>query len=271
MLRVENLVKFYGEFQALKGVSFSVKKGEILGLIGENGAGKSTTIRILIGLLKPTAGIVEYDGLNFFLNRDKLKKKIGYVPEVDALYEDMKAKEYLEFFASLYDVKADKRIEKLMEMLKIPNKTISEFSKGMRRKLSIARSLIHDPDYLIYDEPIGGLDPMTSLFIAEFMKGLRDKAILFSAHNLYYVESVCDKVAIMKAGELLYYGDVEEIKGTKSYTLYYEENGEFKEFRTNDIDTLNEFIREIVPKARIVRIDVEARRLEDVYFELMKR
>ncbi len=270
MLVVENLTKAYGDFLALKGVSFSVKRGEILGLIGENGAGKSTTIKILVGLLKPTSGTVEYDGLNLFENMNTIKKKIGYVPEIDALYEDMKAREYLEFFASLYNAKSE-RIDYLMNVLRIPDKTIAEFSKGMRRKLSIARSLLHNPDYLIYDEPIGGLDPTIALFIADFMKSLKDKAILFSAHNLYYVETVCDKVAIMKAGEILYYGDVEELKGMKTYRLYYKEDGTVKEFKTNDVEELNEFIREIALKAKIVGIDVDVKRLEDVYFELMKR
>lgn len=273
MLRVENLIKRYGDFLALKGISFEIDRGEILGLIGENGAGKSTTIKILVGLLKPDSGKVEYDGLNFFENKSKLKKNIGYVPEVDSLYEDMNAFEYLMFFSSLYGVERDvarKRAEELIEALKIPNKNITEFSKGMRRKLSIARSLIHDPDYLIYDEPIGGLDPSSSLFIAEFMKSLRDKAILFSAHNLYYVEFVCDKVAIMKDGRILYYGDLEELKGMQRYVLHYKLDGVEKTFATNDIDALNEFLREIVPKAKIIKIDVETSRLEDIYFSLIR-
>ena len=274
MLKVENLIKRYGDFLALKGISFEIRRGEILGLIGENGAGKSTTIKILVGLLSPTSGKVEYDGLDFFKHKSRLKKNIGYVPEVDSLYEDMKAFDYLMFFASLYGIdskKAKKKAEDLMKYLNIPNRSISEFSKGMRRKLSIARSLIHDPDYLIYDEPIGGLDPSTSLFIAEFMKDLRDKAILFSAHNLYYVEFVCDKVAIMKDGKILYYGDLEDLKGMQSYVLHYRIDGVEKTFKTNDVDKLNEFLREIAPRGRIVKIEVEATRLEDVYFSLIRR
>ncbi len=274
MLKVEDLVKRYGEFLALKGVSFEIRKGEILGLIGENGAGKSTTIKILVGLLKPDSGRVEYDGLDFFENRGKLRKRIGYVPEVDSLYEDMNALEYLTFFASLYGVKGDvakRRAEELMKSLRIPNKTIAEFSKGMKRKLSIARSLMHDPDYLIYDEPIGGLDPSTSLFIAEFMKNLKDKAILFSAHNLYYVEFVCDKVAIMKEGRILFYGDIEELKGMQTYVVRYKLDGVERTFVTNDIEDLNEFLREVVPRGKIVGIDIETKRLEDLYFSLIRR
>ncbi len=273
MLVVENLVKRYGDFLALKGIGFEIRRGEILGLIGENGAGKSTTIKILVGLLKPDSGRVEYDGMNFFENKSRLKKNIGYVPEVDSLYEDMNAFEYLIFFASLYGVekrKAGKRAKRLISSLKIPNKKISEFSKGMKRKLSIARSLMHDPDYLIYDEPIGGLDPSTSLFIAEFMKDLKDKAILFSAHNLYYVEFVCDKIAIMKDGKILYYGDLEELKGMQRYVLHYKLDGVEKTFATNDVDALNEFLKEIIPKGRIIKIEVDTPRLEDIYFSLIR-
>lgn len=260
MLRVENLKKAYGEFLALKGISFSVRRGEILGLIGENGAGKSTTIRILVGLISPTSGIVEYDGVDFFSNVERIKRRIGYVPETDSLYEDMNAEEYLKFFASLYDVDYNSN---LMEKLGIPNKKISEMSRGMKRKLSIARSLIHNPDYLIYDEPFSGLDPTTSLVLADFLKELRDKAILFSAHNLYYVEYLCDVVVIMKAGEIVYHGDVEEIRGLKTYIVKTEE----KMFKTNDVDELVEILR----SENVVSVDVDVKRLEDLYFELMRR
>ncbi len=260
MLRVENLKKVYGKFLALKGISFVVRRGEILGLIGENGAGKSTTIRILVGLISPTSGLVEYDGVNFFLRKDEIKRRIGYVPETDSLYEDMTAEEYLRFFASLYNVDYD---SEWLKRLNIPNKTIAEMSKGMRRKLSIARSLIHDPDYLIYDEPFSGLDPTTSITLADFLKRLKGKAILFSAHNLYYVEYLCDKVAIMKSGEIVYYGDVEEIKGLKTYIIRTED----KVIRTNDVDELVEILR----SENVVSLDVEVKRLEDLYFELMRR
>lgn len=260
MLRVKDLVKKYGDFIALKGVSFNVRRGEIVGLIGENGAGKSTTIKIIVGLLSPTSGSVKYDGIDFLKNRERLKRNIGYVPEFDSLYEDMRADEYLKFFASLYNVKFNR---KLMDVLEIPNKIIAEMSRGMRKKLLIARSLIHNPDYLIYDEPFSGLDPTISLTLADFLKELSDKAILFSAHNLYYVEYICDRVIIMKSGSIIYEGDVEEIRGFKTYVVKTE-NGVIK---TNEIERLIEILR----NERIVKLDVEVGRLEDLYFELIKR
>jgi len=269
MLVVENLRKVYGNFKALDGISFTLERGSILGLVGENGAGKSTTIRILVGLLKPTSGRVEYDGLDLFENLKVIKRRIGYVPEVDSLYEDMKALDYLKFFAAIYGVNKG-RCEELMEMLGIPNKTIAELSKGMKRKLTIARSLVHDPDYLIYDEPMGGLDPSTSLMIAEFMKGLREKAILFSAHNLYYVEYVCDEVIIMKGGKILYYGDIENLKGLQRYVVKYRLNGKVEEFVSDDGKELNEFLRSVLEDGgEVLSVNVSTRRLEDVYFELI--
>ncbi len=260
MLSVRELVKLYGGFTALKGISFDVKRGEILGLIEENGAGKTTTIKILVGLITPTSGSVSYDGIDFFSNKEKIKRRIGYVPETDSLYDYMNAQEYLEFFASLYNTKADFGI---MGRLRIPNKLIGEMSKGMRRKLTIARSLIHNPDYLIYDEPFSGLDPMTSLSIADFLKELRDKAVIISAHNLHYIEYVCDKVAIMKEGRIIHECDVEEIRGLKTYVVKTE-NGVI---RTNDIDELLEILR----SEKVLSIDVDTKRLEDLYFELMKK
>jgi len=261
VLSVRNLVKVYGDFFALKGISFEVKKGEIFGLIGENGAGKSTTIKILVGLITPTSGKVYYDGEDFFSNKERLKKKIGYVPETDSLYDYMTAEEYLRFFASLYGVKANPG--RIIEELKIPRKVIGEMSKGMRRKLTIARSLIHNPDYLIYDEPFSGLDPTTSLTIADFLKGLRDKAILLSAHNLYYIEYVCDRVAIMKGGKIIHECGIDEIKGLKTY-IVKTKSGLIK---TNDIDKLIEILR----NEEVVSLDVDVKKLEDLYFELMKR
>ncbi len=274
MLRVENLVKYYGDFKALDGISFKLKRGERLGLIGENGAGKTTTIRILVGLLKPSSGFIEYDGLDLFSNLNKIRKKIGYVPEVDNLYNDMGVKEYLKFFASLYNVKDCDKIDELMQILKIPNKLISELSKGMKRRVAIARSLLHDPDYLIYDEPIGGLDPVASLFISKFIGDrLKDKAVLFSAHNLYYIETTCSKVAIMKDGKIIYYGKTDEISGIRNYKLKYIENGKMHFFETNDVDELSRMIEEIAlsSNAKILDVNVETRRLEDVYFELLRR
>lgn len=279
MLSVSNLNKWYGEFSALNNVSFDLEEGRILGLIGENGAGKSTIIKILSGLIEPTSGKIEYFGEDFTSNEGGIKKRIGYLPEVDSLYENMNPIEYLLFFASLYNMpkmEAESKAYELVRMLKLPpNKVISEFSKGMKRKVSIARTLIHDPDILIYDEPTGGLDPSTSLFIADFMKKLRDegKGILFSAHNMYYVESVCDEIIILKQGNILYYGTLDDLRQEKTYVLYYYENGTSgskSSFKTTNVGELNSFINAVNSDGKkIIRIDTETPRLEDLYFSIL--
>jgi len=279
MLKVSNLNKWYSEFRALNNVNFNLDDGSILGLIGENGAGKSTIIKILSGLMEPTSGKIEYFGKDFMSDKSGIKRRIGYLPEVDSLYENMNPIEYLLFFASLYDmprIDAESKAYELIKMLKLPaNKAISEFSKGMKRKVSIARTLIHDPEILIYDEPTGGLDPSTSLFIADFMKKLRDegKGILFSAHNMYYVESVCDEIIILKQGNILYYGTLNELRQEKTYVLHYFENGtkgSKSTFKTTDVGELNSFINLLNSEGKkIIRIDTETPRLEDLYFSIL--
>jgi len=277
MLKVRELYKDYNGFMALKNISFELECNSILGLIGENGAGKSTIIKILSGLIEPTSGKVEYFGEDFFSNKEKIKRRIGYLPEVDSLYENMNPKEYLCFFASLYDIsseESERKANELIRMLNLPSdRPISEFSKGMKRKVSIARTLMHNPDILIYDEPTGGLDPSTSLFIAEFMKKLKNegKGILFSAHNMYYVESVCDKIIILRRGEILYYGTLDELRESRKYILYYQENGRIDRYETSDIEDLNSFIKSILLSGcKIVKIESNITRLEDLYFSILK-
>ncbi len=278
MLKVRNLTKYYDSLKAVDNLSFEVKRGEILGIIGENGAGKSTTMKILVGLLKPSSGEVEYFGRNFFENMESIKRRIGYLPEFDPIYENMFPVEYLKFFASVYGVKkevAEKRIDELIKKLKIPKDLIlGSFSKGMRRKISIARTLVHNPDILIYDEPTAGLDPSTSISIIEMLRDLRKekKIILFSAHNMYYVESLCDKLIIMKNGRAIYYGELSKLKDMmKRYKMIVHQNGVKKEVVIESSDDLNKEIKEIAESGgKIERIDVEVPRLEDIYFKLMK-
>ncbi len=277
-LKVSGVRKSYGDFLALKGMDMELRKGEILGLIGENGAGKSTFLKILAGLLDPDSGSVEYFGIDFFKNRDEIKKRIGYLPETDSLYGNMNALDYLRFFASLYSVKDwERRALSLLDMLNLPSDRLIEgFSKGMKRKLSIARTLIHDPDVLIYDEPTGGLDPSTSLFISNLLKELKErgKAILFSAHNMYYVESTCDRIIILKGGEVLYSGEMDDLmRMSTKYQINYIDNGDNgkkKSFEAENVDELNSFIKEVAENGgKVVDIVKEVPRLEDIYFKII--
>ena len=270
MLEVRNLFKRYGSFEAVKGISFSVRRGEVLGLIGENGAGKSTTLKILAGLIGPDGGEVRYFGKDF---DEEMKRIIGYLPEIDALYDNMTVSEYLNLFADIYDVRAD--IDGLLERLNLPDKYISDLSKGMRRKVSIARTLLHDPDVLVYDEPTGGLDPTTSLSIAELLRELaeRGKIIVFSAHNMYYVERIADKVVVMKGGKALYFGSLEELIGQNTiYKVEYTIDGRKESVKLFEVEELLDFAEKVRKQGgKIIEIEREVPRLENVYFSLIGR
>ncbi|MBW3581718.1 MAG: ABC transporter ATP-binding protein [Euryarchaeota archaeon] len=223
---VEGLGKRYGANWAMKELTFDVRPGEIFGIIGPNGAGKSTTIKILAGLIAPTTGTVTVGGLQ--VEDPVHKMRIGYLPEESPLYEDMTPLSYLRFFAELYEVPrdvADRRIDDSLAALKLDvrdEKKIGDLSKGMRRKVAIARSLINDPDLLIYDEPASGLDPVASAYILDLVQELsrRGKTVVFSAHNLYHVERICDRVLIVRQGSVIAQGTMAEIRASTRSTRY---------------------------------------------------
>jgi ABC-2 type transport system ATP-binding protein len=228
MIEAEALRKTYGDFPAVVGSTFDVDRGEIFGIVGPNGAGKTTTLKMLSGLVEPTAGTATVAG--FDAADPEMRRSLGFLPEESPLYEDMTARSYLRFFADLYDVPgdvADDRIEDTLDRLELDHRDrrLGDVSKGMKRKVAIARSLVNDPDVLVYDEPASGLDPLTTNYVLEFVRELRDagKTVLFSAHNLFHVESVCDRVAIMNRGEIVARGTVPEIRdryGTIDYRVF---------------------------------------------------
>jgi ABC-2 type transport system ATP-binding protein len=228
MIEVDSLRKTYGDFPAVVGSSFAVDRGEIFGIVGPNGAGKTTTLKMIAGLVEPSAGSATVAG--FDASDPEMRRSLGFLPEESPLYEDMTARSYLDFFADLYDVpggEATERIEGTLDRLELDHRDrrLGDVSKGMKRKVAIARSLVNDPDVLIYDEPASGLDPLTTNYVLEFVRELRDagKTVLFSAHNLYHVESVCDRVAIMDRGEIVARGTVPEIRdeyGTTEYRVF---------------------------------------------------
>jgi ABC-2 type transport system ATP-binding protein len=228
MIEAEDLRKEYGDFAAVEGSTFSVETGEVFGIIGPNGAGKTTTLKMLAGLLEPTAGTATVAG--FDAGETEMRKHLGFLPEESPLYEEMTPISYLSFFADLYDVDSDvakRRMHETLDDLDLDHRDrqIGDMSKGMKRKVAIARSLINDPDVLIYDEPASGLDPLTTNYIIEFTEQLAEegKTIVFSAHNLFHVESICDRVAIMNEGEIVAKGDLDRLQeqhGTTTYHVY---------------------------------------------------
>jgi ABC-2 type transport system ATP-binding protein len=226
MITVEGLRKTYGDFVAARGSSFEVAAGEIFGIVGPNGAGKTTTLKMLAGLIEPTAGGATVAG--FDASDPAMRSTLGFLPEESPLYEDMTPRSYLHFFADLYDVPrelADERAEDTLDRLELEHRDrrLGDMSKGMKRKVAIARSLVNDPDVLIYDEPASGLDPVTTNYVLEFTDELseRGKTVVFSAHNLFHVESVCDRVIIMNRGEIIARGTVPEIRRAHGRTEYH--------------------------------------------------
>ena len=226
MIEVSGLRKTYGDFAAVVGSEFAIDRGEIFGVVGPNGAGKTTTLKMLAGLIEPTAGTATVAGYD--AGDPEMRHQLGFLPEESPLYEDMTARSYLRFFADLYDVPrevARERIESTLDRLDLEyrDRRLGDVSKGMKRKVAIARSLVNDPDVLIYDEPASGLDPLTTNSVLEFTEELRedDKTVIFSAHNLYHVESVCDRVVIMNEGRIIARGSVADIRDQYGETTYH--------------------------------------------------
>lgn len=224
----DSLRKVYeDEFVAVSGSSFTVEKGEVVGIIGPNGAGKTTTLKMLSGLIEPTSGSAKIVSIDS--TEPSMRTHLGFLPEESPAYDAMTAQSYLRFFADLYNVPTDtakKRISQTLDELELEyrDRPIGNMSKGMTRKVLIARSLINNPDVLVYDEPASGLDPYTTNYIIDYIDELasRGKSIVFSAHNLYHVESLCDRVLIMDEGEIVAQGTVGEIRdehGTPNYDV----------------------------------------------------
>jgi ABC-2 type transport system ATP-binding protein len=216
ILRTFNLVKTFGANKALAGLDLEIKAGENFGLIGPNGAGKTTLMRILVGLLRPTSGSVEVLGLK--PPHPSIKSAVGYMTQGEALYPDLTSRENLEFFASLYGVSRDKtrrRIDELLNLVELSARRESlarELSGGMKRRLSLASSLIHEPRLLLLDEPTAGVDPELRLAFWEHFKELRQKGVtlLITTHHLD--EAIrCDRLGLIRNGGLIACGRPEEL------------------------------------------------------------
>jgi ABC-2 type transport system ATP-binding protein len=231
MITARNLTKNYDGFLALDNVSFEFEDGEIFGIIGHNGAGKTTLLKIISGLVTPSSGELFINDIDVIKDPTALKERLGYLPEESHLYETMTADNYLAFFGEIYGLSPQEirvRTRQLFAALSLEpeGKKIGEFSKGMKRKTAIARSLIHDPGFLVYDEATSGLDPMTSRFIADYLRRLKSekKTIVLSAHNLYQVEAICDKVMILRRGQVVAFGSMKELReqfGSLTYTIFF--------------------------------------------------
>ncbi len=207
-IEVKNVYKYFGEQAAVKDISFSVKKGEIVGFLGPNGAGKSTTMRMITGFLPVSSGEIYVSGLKVGIDNLKTQQKIGYLPENNPLYVDMYVKEYLEFVGRIYKVSNLKsRIKEMIEAVGLEleqHKKIGALSKGYRQRVGLAQAIIHDPEVLILDEPTSGLDPNQLVEIRELIKSIgKEKTLMLSTHIMQEAEAICDKIVIISKGEIV--------------------------------------------------------------------
>lgn len=232
-IEVRNLLKTYGEQHAVHNISFKVGKGEIVGFLGPNGAGKSTTMKIITGYLQPSGGEAFVCGIPVAGQPLETRKKIGYLPELNALYYDMYVREYLGFVAEVHKVKeARKRIEEVIGLTGLTvesRKKIGQLSKGYKQRVGLAAALIHDPEVLILDEPTTGLDPNQIIEIREVIRQQgKDKTVLFSSHILQEVEAICDRVIIISKGEIVADDTLSRLRGSgqqqPSVTVAFKEN-----------------------------------------------
>jgi gliding motility-associated transport system ATP-binding protein len=207
-IEVKNLLKVYGEQKAVNNISFTINRGEIVGFLGPNGAGKSTTMRIITGYLQQDSGDAFVSGINVMEDSLAAKKKVGYLPEANALYYDMYVREYLDFIAEVHKVENRKaKIENVIQMTGLAvesKKKLGQLSKGYKQRVGLAAALIHDPEVLILDEPTSGLDPNQIIEIRDVIRQQgKNKTVLFSSHILQEVEAICDRVIIINKGEIV--------------------------------------------------------------------
>jgi len=220
MLKVDNLRKTFGAFQAVKGISFEVKKGEVLGFLGPNGAGKSTTMRMITGFIPPTSGTAVIDGHDIIQDPVGAKAALGYLPEAAPSYRSMTVTDFLAFIAKVRGftgAAAKEKVDAVLQKARLTNvakQTIDTLSKGYRQRTCFAQAILHDPKVLIMDEPTDGLDPNQKFVVREMIKEMSaEKAIIISTHILEEVDAVCSRAIIIAGGEIKADGTPEKLRG----------------------------------------------------------
>jgi len=219
-VEVNQVSKSFGSRQAVTNVTFSVRGGEVLGLLGPNGSGKSTLMKTIVGIIKPDAGSIQVLGTNVASDPVSVKKMIGYVPEAPRLYEFLSGVEYLDFVADVHGLANVERQERIREFLKAldlegrENELIHGYSQGMKQKLAIAAALLHHPRVLILDEPLNALDPRSARIVKDVIHKFRDNGVptIFSTHVLEIADAICDRIIIMYNGRIIAEGTTQELK-----------------------------------------------------------
>lgn len=219
MVEIKHLRKEYKDLVAVKDLCLELEQGDIFGFIGPNGAGKTTTIKMLATLLTPTAGTAAIDGMDVVRHPEQIRSIVGYMPDFFGVYDDIKVWEYLDFFAAAYRIPRDKRPQIIDDVLALTDLTVKKdayvesLSRGMKQRLCLAKTLVHDPKVMLLDEPASGLDPRARIEIRELLKELQamGKTIIVSSHILPEMEEFCNKIGIIERGELIVAGDVNTI------------------------------------------------------------
>ncbi|MGH4121208.1 ABC transporter ATP-binding protein [Clostridium sp.] len=227
IISIVDLQMSYGSKRVLNGINLEIPRGQIIGYIGTNGAGKSTTIKIMLGILDGYQGKVEILGQDISSGSIEYKKKIGYVPELADIYESLTAYEYISFLGGIYELDEKNLIERVKKLMglfgmeDVINFRISSYSKGMKQKLLIICSLIHNPDILFFDEPLNGLDANSVMVFKEIMKSLakEGKTIFYSSHIMDVVEKVSDRIILLNNGQIVADGSFEELKNKQEGSL----------------------------------------------------
>ncbi|HYF32666.1 MAG TPA: gliding motility-associated ABC transporter ATP-binding subunit GldA [Chitinophagaceae bacterium] len=296
-IEVKSLTKIYGEQKALDDVSFKVNKGEIVGFLGPNGAGKSTTMKIITGYLEQNGGEAFVDGIDVRKNPLAAKKRVGYLPESNALYYDMYVREYLSFIADVHNISnAKQHIANVIELTGLApesKKKVGQLSKGYKQRVGLAAALIHEPEVLILDEPTSGLDPNQIIEIREVIRQQgKDKTVLFSSHILQEVEAICDRVIIINKGKLVADDRLSKLRQSSSSNVLRVSFKEVLELgllnklqgvisatssdkhtwhiQTNDVELVRKQIFDLVLQhnLNIVSLQSETQSLEDVFRSL---
>ncbi len=219
MLKIKELTKKYGRFTAVDELNLEVSDGEIFGFVGPNGAGKTTTMKIICGLMAANDGEVSVNGIDAIKDTTSAKEIIGYMPDFFGVYDDLKVKEYLDFYASIYNIKANERkkiSDDLLELVDLTDKKesyVDSLSRGMKQRLCLARSLVHNPKLLVLDEPASGMDPRARVEMKEILRNLKTlgKTIIISSHILSELSELCTSIGIIDRGKMVISGKVSEI------------------------------------------------------------
>lgn len=219
MLQINHLYKNYGRFPAVSDLNLHIPKGDLFGFVGPNGAGKTTTIRMVCGLMPPTAGSIVINGVDALKNPRDIKKQIGYVPDFFGVYDNLKVKEYMDFYGSMYRMtsrEVEQVMDDLLELVNLADKKevyVDTLSRGMKQRLCVARCLIHNPALLILDEPSSGLDPRARVEMKELLLNLKSmgKTIVISSHILSELSEMCNSIGIMNKGKLVTAGKIEDV------------------------------------------------------------